>query len=113
MNEIAVYSVASLIIVVALMLFQDSRNATFKRFLAALPVIHEAIVAWVARADAEYDQIYTDYADKAAETGRDPRLLWVIDQVNAYALRQFKVKLDLAWLIVKIEEIVANNKKSN
>lgn len=79
------------------------KNAAAARWAAALPFIFEAIRDFVERADQLHDQILLDYADEAAETGDDPRLLWVIDRVEEFALKHFRVSVDLNWVIDQVE----------
>jgi len=102
------WAILALIVILSLLIVRDGRDGKLKRFLSTLPAVHEAIVAWVARADTEI--LSDEYVARALETGRDPRALWVCDEVRDYIKRQFKIDVDVEWLYAKIEAIVASRK---
>lgn len=89
--------------------FLQDGNA--KRFLLAVPEIVNAIAGFVKQADRIHDQLLIDYADEAAETGMDVRLLWVIDRVEEFVKTQFNITIDINWVIATIEDFVESFKQ--
>lgn len=73
------------------------------RWAQAIPAMYTRLQELVNQADREHDRIVEEYADEAARTGHDPRLLWVIDQIEVWIEQRYKLKVDINWIISAVE----------
>ena len=97
-------------VVFPLLLRAFGKKAQAERWALALPHIYQAVLDFVQRADQLHDEILVEYADEAAATGDDPRLLWVIDRVEEFAQKTFRVSVDLNWVIDQVELYLASRR---
>lgn len=108
-NLVLVFVIAiSLVAILFFRIFGKSELAV--QWERSLPFIFDAIENFVDQADRLHDEILEEYGEASKETGHDPRLLYVIDRVEEFVEKTFRVRVDINWLIQQIELRVAARK---
>ena len=78
------------------------------RWAQAMPALYTRLQELVNQADREHDRIMEEFAEEAARTGHDPRLLWVIDEIEKWLNERYKLNIDINWVISMVENYLDN-----